>query len=157
MNFCFVLDDLLSASSQPGKNRRVQAYLDLYKENNIKVLVSLYKKIDPPEGYEDDFTYYHFKLEDGEIPSPQKIDSVVNIILKHLRRKEPVNVNCAAGISHSALVLIATLMKFEEISYESAFIKVSDQRYALEEDEYKQALRQYETFLIRSRADLLAR
>ncbi len=157
MNFCFVLDDLLSASSQPGKNRRVQAYLDLYKENNIKVLVSLYKKIDPPEGYETDFTYHHFKLEDGEIPAPKKIDDIVNIVIKHLRRKEPVNVNCAAGISHSALVLIATLMKFQEMSYEAAYLKVSDQRYALEEEEYKQALKQYETFLSHTREDLLAR
>ena len=34
MNFCFVIDNKLSASSQPGKNKRLSFYLELYKENN---------------------------------------------------------------------------------------------------------------------------
>lgn len=147
MNFCFVLDDLLAASSQPGKNRRIQAYLDLYKENNIKVLLSLYKKIHLPEDYKDDFITYYYKINDSEIPALEELDKIVDTVMMHITRKEAVNVNCAAGISKSGLVLIAVLMKYHDIDYQEAFGIVSEHRYAIEEEETKLLLTDYQKFL----------
>jgi protein-tyrosine phosphatase len=147
MNFCFVLDDLLSASSQPGKNRRITDYLTLYRENNIKALVSLYKKIELPKEFEGLFTTYHFKIDDLQVPSVKQVDEIVDTIIKHLRKKEAVNINCAAGISHSGLILIAVMMKYLELDYGTSYRKVSEQRYAMEEDDYKGVLIGYERYL----------
>lgn len=149
MNFCFVIDDLLSASSQPGKNRRIQDYLQLYRENNIRVLVSLYKKIDLPPEWVDEFSTYHMKTTDTETPSIAMLDSITEVVVRHLRKKEAVNVNCAAGISHSGLVCAATIMRFFEQDAATAHRKVAEQRCALEEEDHLALLQQYERLLAR--------
>ena len=150
MNFCFVVNDLLSASSQPGKNRRIKYYMDLYKENNIKVLVSLYKRIDLPEEYTGQFQTYYFKWRDMENDNIGQLDYVVDVILKHISKKEAVNVNCEAGITESAVVLTATIMKYLGLPYRKAFEKVREQRYAMEDEASFSLLRAYESFLRKS-------
>ncbi|MBN8219141.1 MAG: dual specificity protein phosphatase family protein [Spirochaetes bacterium] len=154
MNFCFVLDDLLSASSQPGKNRRIQDYLQLYRENNIRVLLSLYKRLDLPADWGEEFLTYHLKITDFEAPSLDMLDRIVDQIIVHLRKKEAVNVNCAAGISHSGLVCTAVLMKYLELDSATAHAKVAEQRGALEDEEHLARLREYERFLARRATDL---
>ena len=146
MNFCFVINNLLSASSQPGKNRRLNYYLELYKENNIKVLISLHKKLDLPDTFDSSFKTYLFKYNQIAV-TPEKIDEVVEVILKHVRKNEPVNVNCEGGITESGTILTATLMKYLELSYKDAFKRVSEHRFALGDDESTNMLIQYEKFL----------
>lgn len=149
MNFCFVIEDLLSASSQPGKNRRIQDYLQLYRENNIRVLISLYKRIDLPVDWTDEFTTYHIKTTDTETPSIALLDSITEVVVRHLRKKEAVNINCAAGISHSGLVCAASIMRFFEQDAATAHRRVAEQRCALEEEDHIALLQQYERLLSR--------
>jgi len=150
MNFCFVYNNLLSASSQPGKNKRTSYYLDLYKENQIKVLVSLYKKIILPKEYENEFQIYFYPISEIEYPSMEIIDEIVDLIIRHIKKKEPVNVNCAAGISTSAMILSATLMKLLETNCDDAMNIISKNRYALEEFEKIFILREYGKYLAKS-------
>lgn len=148
MNFCFVINNLLSASSQPGKTRRIKYYMDLYEENNIKVLLSLYKPIETPEGYERKFKIYHFKWVDIiKNNSIDGLDHIVDVILGHLSQKEAVNVNCEGGINESSIVLVATIMKYKSVPYEVAFKKVSDHRYAMKDQETVSLFKSYENFL----------
>lgn len=155
MNFCFVINDLLSASSQPGKNRRTKYYMDLYKENNIKVLVSLYKTIDIPEEHAGSFLTYYFKFDDIKSGGIQQLDEIVNIIIEHIKKDEPVNVNCEGGITESATVLTATLMKHLELSHKEAYEKVSEHRYAMEDEESEKLLMGYEEYLEQNREDIV--
>ena len=143
MNFCFVLDELLSASSQPGKNKRLSYYLDLYKENNIKVLLSLYKKIELPPKYKKSFHTYFYYLDEFESPPLDYLDEIVNVIIKHLKKKEPVNVNCAAGITNSGMLLVAVIMKFNEIGFKV----VAQHRYGIEDPDKIHFLKLYEKYL----------
>ena len=147
MNFCFVVDNLLSASSQPGKNRRIKYYMDLYKENNIKVLVSLHRKIEVPEEYSGKFEIYHFKWSDIENSDVKNLDHIVNIVLSHVNKKEAVNINCEGGTANSAAMLAATIMKYKGISKENALEIISKHRYAMGDDESTQLLETYEYFL----------
>lgn len=147
MNFCFVIDGLLAASSQPGKNKRLTYYLDLYRDSGIKVLISLYKKIIVPDNYKKDFLLYHMPIDEYETPSLIEVDKIVDTIIKHIKKGEPVNINCAAGISNSSMILIAAIMKYENANYEDAFKKVSDSRFALDEPEKESFLKDYELFL----------
>ena len=146
MNFCFVINDLLSASSQPGKNRRAKYYFDLYRENNIKVLLSLYKKIELPPEYQFHFRTYHFEYVDL-INDPREFDQVVDIIIGHLKKREASNINCEAGISQSAVLLTGVLMKFYRISYHEAFKRIAEHRYPVEDDEAVSHLLAYESYL----------
>lgn len=122
--------------------------MDLYKENNIKVLLSLHKVIEVPEEYHEQFQIYHFKWSDLKgSNSLEQLDHIVDVILKHLHRREGVNVNCEGGITESAVVLMATLMKHEGIPHDLAFKKVSEHRYAMEDEESSELLGEYERFL----------
>lgn len=70
------------------------------------------------------------------------LDRIVDQIIVHLRKKEAVNVNCAAGISHSGLVCTAVLMKYLELDSATAHAKVAEQRGALEDEEHLARLRE---------------
>jgi protein-tyrosine phosphatase len=147
MNFCFVIDNKLSASSQPGKNKRLAYYLDLFKENDVKVLLSTYKKVNLPEEYVKDFKTYFFPLSEFENPTISQLDEIVNTIIRHIKKNEAVNVNCAAGISNSNMVLIAVVMKFRELGVHEAAEYVGQFRGTLHEPEKISLLRDYERFL----------
>jgi len=148
MNFCFVIDELLAASSQPGKNRRLPAYLDLYKENEIRVLYSLHKKIELPREYKSYFKSYLFKIDDYEIPSLNDLDVIVNTIIKHLKKKEPVNVNCSTGIGKSSLIITAVIMKYQNLPLKETLKRVMEHRYVSLEDGVRELLLHYEELVV---------
>ncbi len=147
MNFCFIIDSLLSASSQPGKNRRIKYYMDLYKENKIKALVSLHRKIEIPEEYVGKFEIYHFKWNDIINGAIEDLDDIVNIALDYINKKEAVNINCEGGTTNSAIMLAAILMKHRDISQNNAFQIISERRYAVEEHDTIELLENYQFFL----------
>lgn len=144
MNFCFVIDELLAASSQPGSNRRLPNYLSLYKENGVKVLYSLAKRIDLPSEFEKQYKTYFFKINDYEVPTMDELDSIVDTILAHMKKNEPVNVSCSTGIGKSSMVITAVLMKHKNITKDEAIKIVAEHRYVSLEDGTKELLKQYE-------------
>jgi len=144
MNFCFVYNELLSASSQPGATERISSYLALFRENNIKVLISLHKDIELPAKYKSFFTTYYFPIPDYETPDLDYLDKIAKTAIKHIKKDEPVNVNCAAGIGRSGTILVAILMKYKKMKYEDALEIVRKHRYAVETDEQEEILKEYE-------------
>ncbi|HBE03432.1 MAG: hypothetical protein A2096_00500 [Spirochaetes bacterium GWF1_41_5] len=144
MNFCFVYEELLSASSQPGASERLETYLSLYRENGIKVLISLHKVIKLPDKFKKYFTVYNIPLSENEVPSIEQIDKIVKTAVKHLKKKESVNINCASGIERSGIILVAVLMRFLNKSYHDALKMVSEHRYGVESREIENLLVEYE-------------
>ncbi|HMB01949.1 MAG TPA: dual specificity protein phosphatase family protein, partial [Spirochaetota bacterium] len=134
MNFCFVIDNLLSASSHPGKNRRMHQYINLYNENKIKVLYSVQKKIQLEPEQADNFILYHHKLEVLEVPPMDEVNKIVDEILYHIKKEQPVNVSCETGIGRSSLICMAVVMKYYGIGVNEAYKLINQHRYVNMED-----------------------
>ena len=145
MNFCFIIDQLLSISSQPGINRRLQYYVNQYKENNVQVLVSLYKEIEKTNELSS-FTLYHypFMIQEATDEGLSYLDKIVSTVTYHMNKDETVNINCKSGISESSIILIAIMMKHGKMNYEEATTYISKYRYAESTEASTQLLKAYE-------------
>lgn len=146
MNFCFVIDNMLSASSQPGKNKRLSQYFTVYEESGIRVLVSLYKDITIPEKYEKRFEKYHFYIDETTLPDYSYLDKIVNLVIEKIQEKKPVNINCGSGMRISTMVLIAVIMKLRDFTYDEALSAVSEVRFAALDIEEENYLKKYRKF-----------
>lgn len=93
-------------------------------DNNITCIISV------AEGLQirntcPNVTVYKYELADNyECNIMQYFDEISAII----RKEKTVLVNCAAGISRSATIVIAYIMKYYNLTLEQAFISVRNKR-----------------------------
>jgi len=75
------------------------------------------------------FTYHLFCMEDrSDYPIDQDIPAAVDIITQAVSRKEKVLVHCHRGISRSVSLVIAWLMKTEQLNFDDALAEVTNAR-----------------------------
>jgi len=102
--------------------------LDTLENIGIRVIINC-----APETHvqRDDkrFTYHLFSMEDrSDYPIDQDIPTAVEIITKAVSRKEKVLVHCHRGISRSVSLVIAWLMKTEQLNFDDALAEVTNSR-----------------------------
>lgn len=75
--------------------------------------------------YTDKFQYHRYYWDDHEsFQILDDLDLVVDQIYHDIKNGKNVFVHCAMGISRSAAVIIAYLIKYENKNYEDAFVTV---------------------------------
>lgn len=80
-------------------------------------------------GYLDNVVYKHYAIEDWDTSPIQSIlDEACDFIRTHLVFGRSVLVHCQMGISRSATICIAYLIKYERLSYKDAHAKVQSAR-----------------------------
>ena len=68
--------------------------------------------------------YLHLKVEDYGSPSPEQLDYTVDYIKKQIDSEKPVMVHCVAGKGRTGTVLVAYLLKDENLGAEKAIMKI---------------------------------
>lgn len=98
------------------------------QENNIQVIISMTECAIPSIAdycIHNDLQYHHFPTDDASsFDISQYFDATYDIIYNAVKNKKHVLVHCMAGISRSATIVIAFLIRFTKDSY------VCDENYA---------------------------
>lgn len=92
----------------------------------IDVIVNCAKEL--KNYYPDTFVYYRLDWHDDPSQSLTKLDNIVNKIIRLLDNHYNVFVHCAAGVSRSATVVIAVIMKMYGMGYREAYKYVKSRR-----------------------------
>ncbi|KAI8052528.1 dual specificity phosphatase 12 [Syncephalis plumigaleata] len=98
------------------------------RETGITHVVRCLVDVDEEQCH-DGITYLNIEIQDVEQANLlQHLPSTCNFIQEALTRNQSVLVHCQAGVSRSAAVVIAYIMKMEQLSYEQALIYVQKTR-----------------------------
>jgi protein-tyrosine phosphatase len=102
---------------------------DLHDSFGIKSIVNATQELDNVFEKDPEYTYFRATLRD--VPE-QQISSyfmpVIEFIDTEITKGKSVLVHCAAGVSRSASLIIAYIMKSRKLSLKEAFTYVNDRR-----------------------------
>ena len=118
---------------------------------NIRSIINVTEEITNPFEEDPEYTYLTFKLRDIPGENIYKcFDVAVEFITTQLANGKPVLVHCAAGVSRSATIIMAYIMKIKKLSANKAYQFVKNKRCVVEPNMgfYKQLL-DYEKDIIR--------
>ncbi|XP_063972378.1 dual specificity protein phosphatase 19 [Diachasmimorpha longicaudata] len=146
--YSFVVDnkpDLQVARVAPGvflSSQDPVFSLEILKENNIKSILSL--GIEPDVKFPS-ISYFFFEILDvPEFRIAEVLDNCLDVIRNC--RKENILVHCNAGISRSATIVIAYLMREENLNFQEALDKVKRIRPCVRPNEgFVKQLKEIET------------
>lgn len=95
---------------------------------------------------ESTYMYYNLPLTDSENQHLiEHLDTICDYIKMLVTNKCKVVVHCYMGISRSASIIIAYLIKHNNMSYDQAFKYVLDRRYICPNQRFEDELREFET------------
>jgi hypothetical protein len=103
---------------------------DLLKEKSIQIIINI-----TPEQpkYPDDFEYHNIPILDNPfVKISEHFDETYKLIKKAKESNKNVFVHCMAGISRSATIIIAYLMKENKMTLNKAYTFVKEKRRIIE-------------------------
>ena len=108
---------------------------EFMKQNNIKAIVCVMEEKPKLIDDEDctDFNFLHIPIPDrSNISIYNYFDQFINFINNQFKNNISVYVHCQMGISRSSTLVIAYLMKEQEMSYNDAMKFVQEKRQQVE-------------------------
>lgn len=104
---------------------------ELLKKNNVSIILNITEHI--PFYHEPDFTYYRIPIIDAHhINIKQYFDDTFKIIDSVIMDNKKILVHCHAGISRSATIVIAYIMKKNKMKMDEAYKLVHNERPCIE-------------------------
>jgi protein-tyrosine phosphatase len=97
--------------------------LNLLRDNGITHIINCAKDI--PEVYPDTFDYLSLNLRDT---ASQDLTEAIIVSLNFIKKGKKVFIHCKQGVSRSASIVLAYLVKEMGMSYDSALEKVIARR-----------------------------
>jgi len=121
--------------------------LDLLHEHGITHLVQVLEVPWIPQADDDGFTYHRIDIEDRSSAALKPhLDAACNYIRASLARGDNVLVHCQQGVSRSASIVIAYLIRDHSMTYDDAFDLVKQRRQCIKPNSgFVKALREWET------------
>ena len=115
----------------------------LLKQNEIKYIINCSKHV--PCLFKDDFEYLELELEDN---SKQEIGEAIQKALEFIKPDGNVFIHCKMGVSRSASIVLAYLMKNYLMDYDQAFYYTKEKREViLPNENFKEQLISYYTII----------
>jgi len=103
--------------------------LDFLQSNNINVIISVAKDIVFKPKIFENITIHKYQIEDTlEYDISIHFDDITELIHDYIIKGKTVLVNCMAGVSRSATITVAYLMKYENMNLKEALQFVKDKR-----------------------------
>jgi protein-tyrosine phosphatase len=120
--------------------------LDLLREHGITHLVQVLEVPWIPQADDDGFTYHRIDIEDRSSAALKPhLDAACNYIRASLARGDNVLVHCQQGVSRSASIVIAYLIRDRSMTYDDAFDLVKQRRQCIKPNSgFIKALREWE-------------
>lgn len=105
--------------------------IDVLKSEGISHIVNLVLGIDSI--YPDCFTYLNIPARDIENQDiSQYLDQSLNFIRNAIECDGKVLVHCSCGVSRSASIVIAYLIKYHQMNYQEAYVYIKQKRPIVE-------------------------
>jgi predicted protein tyrosine phosphatase len=102
---------------------------DALRQKGICFILNATKEVDTPEAEEEGFQYLKLDLEDhADEPIAEHFERAFAFIELARRRSAAVLVHCRRGISRSATLVIAYVMRYSRKTFEEAFDFVKQRR-----------------------------
>jgi protein-tyrosine phosphatase len=95
-------------------------------DNGITHIINCARDI--PEVYQDTFSYLSLNLRDA---NSQDLTEAIIVSLKFIENAKKVFIHCKQGVSRSASIVLAYLIKEKDMSYDSALEKVIMKRHCV--------------------------
>jgi protein-tyrosine phosphatase len=106
--------------------------IDFLKTKNINVIICVAKDIVFKPEILDNMIIHKYQIEDTlEYDISVHLDEITDLIHDYIMKGNNVLVNCMAGISRSATITIAYLMKYENMILKEALQFVKEKRYII--------------------------
>ncbi|KAF7356106.1 Phosphatases II [Mycena venus] len=121
--------------------------VELLREHDITHLVQVLEVPWIPQADDDGFTYHRIDIEDRSSAALQPhLEAACNYIRASLARGDNVLVHCQQGVSRSASIVIAYLIRDRSMTYDDAFDLVKQRRQCIKPNSgFVKALREWET------------
>lgn len=117
-------------------NAAIEVNVPIHENVNLIMNLQWYDSIEQPIG----FCY---------------LDYLTSVINSFLKDNKAVLVNCFAGISRSATIVIAYMMKYHNMNFENAFSYVQSKRWIVNPNpNFRNILKSYEQYLLDKRQSL---
>lgn len=120
------------------------------KDNNIKLIINAAIEVNVPI-HEDVSLIMNLQWYDSMEQSIEFcfLDYLANVINSYLKENKAVLVNCFAGISRSSTIVIAYMMKYHNMTFDSAFNYVQSKRWFINPNpNFRIILKNYEQYLL---------
>lgn len=102
---------------------------DTLRKKGIHCILNTTKEVDTPEAEEKGFQYLKLNLEDNsDTPIAEYFEQTHQFIEDARSRSQGVLVHCRRGISRSATIVIAYVMRYSQKNFEEAFDYVKEKR-----------------------------
>jgi protein tyrosine/serine phosphatase len=102
---------------------------DGLRQKGIRFILNATKELHTPEAEEEGFQYLKLNLEDhADEPIADYFEQAFNFIEQARRQSQAVLVHCRRGISRSATIVIAYVMRYARKTFEEAFEYVKQRR-----------------------------
>ncbi len=121
LRFSWHLADFLAGSAMPGHYGDLDLHLQQLRREGIKVIICLAQSpLVLPKRYQWDFSIIHVPIVDGEPPTREQMDYILDLVSETTDLGLACLVHCRGGVGRSGTVLTALLMRLKGYELEQA-------------------------------------